>query len=237
MGLLPTEKTQKKTSFFTQNTLIYGLPKSGKSSFAAQIPNALFFTTEEGYNHLEIYNIKITKWEDVYTAMRELATTKHKFQTIVIDIADYFFKHCETYILNKFGKEHASDMGFGKGYTLIRDEFTKVVNAINQSGFGLVFISHAKERELTKTTSKFTYMDTTLPKAPSEVICGLVDYILYFYIDNDGKRLIRTKPSKYINAGDRSGMLPEIMPLDYGSFIEAFQPAPGSLPAKQKEKS
>ena len=37
--------------------------------------------------------------------------------------------------------------------------------------------------------------------------------------------MIRTKPSLYYEAGDRTGRLPETLDLDYPTFIEAFNTA------------
>jgi hypothetical protein len=42
----------------------------------------------------------------------------------------------------------------------------------------------------------------------------------------DGKpvwqRVMRTKPSPNYDAGDRTGRLPEVIPLDFTSFMKAF---------------
>lgn len=233
MGLLPTEKTKIKTSFFTQNVLIYGLPKVGKTSFAAQYPNALHMATEEGYNNLEIDVVKLTKWDDTYTVGKELQTTKHNYKTIVFDTVDLLYKHCENFVMKQHEAKHPSDLPYGKGYSLVRDEFVSVINRYNQLGFGLTFISHAKEREQSSKTAKWTYMDTSMPAQPNGIICGLVDLILYFYVGTDGARHIRTKPTKHINAGDRTGKLPEIMPLDYANFEKTFEEL--MKPMKQKE--
>lgn len=219
---LPKVKTLKKTEFRRQNTLLYGLPKVGKSTFASQIPGALFLATEEGHNHLEVFKVNITKWEDVHALKAELAKPGHNFTTLVIDIADWFFKHCEHYVCRKFEVLHASDMAFGKGYSLIKDEFVRTVNGLNQMGFGMIFISHADDKPVEKTTMKYTRMDTTIAKSANTIICGLCDYIFYAYIDDKGQRLMRTKPTKYINAGDRSGKLPELIPFNYLEFSNEF---------------
>ena len=39
------------------------------------------------------------------------------------------------------------------------------------------------------------------------------------------RRVIRTKPSLYYEAGDRTGRLPETLDLDFSSFLEAFNAA------------
>jgi hypothetical protein len=39
------------------------------------------------------------------------------------------------------------------------------------------------------------------------------------------RRVIRTKPSLYYEAGDRTGRLPETLDLEFSSFLEAFNAA------------
>jgi hypothetical protein len=43
------------------------------------------------------------------------------------------------------------------------------------------------------------------------------------------RRVIRTKPSLYYEAGDRTGRLPETIDLDFKSFIAAFTTAVGPM--------
>jgi len=39
------------------------------------------------------------------------------------------------------------------------------------------------------------------------------------------RRVIRTKPSLYYEAGDRTGRLPETLDLDFGKFKESYNAA------------
>jgi hypothetical protein len=73
------------------------------------------------------------------------------------------------------------------------------------------------------------------------VVLGLVDMILYCEAiprkDAAGnitvERVMRTKPHPTYEAGDRTGRLPEILPLEYDAFVTAFtSTAPGSTPGK-----
>jgi hypothetical protein len=43
------------------------------------------------------------------------------------------------------------------------------------------------------------------------------------------RRVIRTKPSVYYEAGDRTGRLPETLDLDYKAFLQEFNAAATSL--------
>ena len=42
---------------------------------------------------------------------------------------------------------------------------------------------------------------------------------------------MRTKPTTLFEAGDRTGRLPETIPLDYEAFVHAFNDATGKVPA------
>jgi hypothetical protein len=49
--------------------------------------------------------------------------------------------------------------------------------------------------------------------------------------------VIRTKPSLFYEAGDRTGRLPETLDLDFGSFLEAFNaPTAAKSAAKSAAK-
>lgn len=213
-------KSTITTDIGAMNLLIYGQPKVGKSTLASQIPNALFLATEKGHNFLQVHKVDINKWEDVLDIGKSLLSQKHNFKTLVIDIADYFYKHCERYVMDKHQVEHPSDLGFGKGFSLVKDEFTRVVQRLNSVGVGLVFISHAKEKTIKTKTAEWTMMATSLGAGPEGVISGLCDLILYCYITEDGERMMRTKPTKYVLAGDRSKKLPESMAMDYKKMTD-----------------
>ena len=217
------EKTRPTKDLNSMNILLYGLPKVGKTTFAAEFDNALFLATEQGHNFVSVEKVDVQDWRGVYEIFSALKTQEHKYKTIIIDIVDLFHKLCERHVMSINGAVHPSDLPYGKGFSLVRDEFVKVVNGINMMGFGMVFISHAKEKELKKKDASWTYMTTTMTGAAENIVCGMCDLILYCYIDKDGSRLMRTKPTPYVNAGDRSGALPEIMPMSFKALSDAFK--------------
>ena len=71
-----------------------------------------------------------------------------------------------------------------------------------------------------------------LPEKAAKIVLGLVDLVLLFdteTVTDSGKpatkSIIRTKPTGFCEAGDRTGRLPETLPLDYHAFTEAFKKA------------
>lgn len=226
---LPTEKTKPVNNSSEFLTLIYGPGKIGKSTFCSNADNAIFLATEPGLNHLEVFEQPITTWKDMMDACSLLERGSHQFRTVIIDTVDNAYKLCTDYICNKRKIEHVSDLTRGKGYDFVNQEFHRVINKLAFLPGGLILVSHSRETEVTLSTGKHTKIVPTLPPSARKFILGLVDLILFCdheRVEKNGKtvwrRVIRTKPSVDYEAGDRTGRLPEILPLDFKAFQGAF---------------
>jgi hypothetical protein len=230
MSILPTKKTPIKADLADQTVLLYGAPKVGKSSTCAQAPGALFLATEPGLNHLEVFQVPITNWEEFLDAAAEVAKGGHSFKTIIIDTCDNAYRYCTAYVCAKHGVKHPTDLAYGKGFALVNAEFHRVLTKLAALPYGLFLVSHAQEKEIEGRTGKYVLATPTLPDTARKIILGMVDMILYADLENetttDGKtavlRVMRTKPDKHYEAGDRTGRLPAVLPLDYAAFAEAF---------------
>lgn len=251
---LPTEMTKPKTGDAARvTTLIYGQPKIGKSTFCAGAPGALFLATEPGLNHLSTFQIQIGSWDGeadgMLTALAEVAKGEHDFRTIVIDTVDIAYRHCEEYICRKLGIQHPSDAPYGKGSGSVNSEFTRVLTKLASLPYGLMLVSHARDRETQTRTGTVVRIGPTLPDGARKILTGFVDVILYAdvdaYQDADGRtryqRVIRTKPTNHYEAGDRTGRLPETMPLDYAAFVAALasgesHPEEAMPPAQRRDR-
>jgi len=124
---LPTEATKPVTELGKQTILLYGSPKLGKSSFASRAPGSLFFECEPGLNHLEVFKVPTYSWEAFLEACKLVAKGDHNFKTIVIDTIDNAFKMCSDYVCAKHGIEYEGDMGHGKGWALVKNEWHRVL--------------------------------------------------------------------------------------------------------------
>lgn len=247
--MLPTTKTPPKDTLSDHTILVYGPSKIGKSTWCAQAEGALFLATEAGLNNLDVFQVPIGSWEDFLNACKEVAEGKHNFKTIIVDTIDNAYRMCAEYICQKFKIEHESDLGYGKGYALVNNEFYRVLNKLALLPYGLYLISHSQERELETRTGKLTRIVPTLPEKARKIVIGMVDVILFCDLElvtgADGKpaqkRVLRTKPNVNYEAGDRTGRLPEAIDLDFSKFIEAFtkcvtapeEPAAAKAPAAE----
>ena len=216
------------------------------STFCSHAEGALFLATEPGLNALEVFQIPIQCWEDLLTGCAEIVEGKHPFKTLVLDTVDNAYKFCAEFILRKFKVEHESDLGYGKGYALVNNEFQRVLTKLAFLPYGLFLISHAKEMEVDSRTGKYMRMVPTLPDKARKIVLGMADMVLFCDLEaisgekgeQSMRRVIRTKPSLYYEAGDRTGRLPETLDLDFGKFKECYNAATVAAPtAKAVEPS
>lgn len=227
---LPSAKTRPITDLARQSILIYSVPKLGKSTFASNFPDAVFFECEPGLNHLEVFKVPTYSWEAFLEACKLIAKGDHNFKTIVIDTVDNAFKMCSDYVCSKHGIEYEGDMGHGKGWALVKNEWHRVLTRLASLPYGLILISHAVDKTIETRTGEYTKTTPSLPDRARNVVLGLVDIILYgdsvSRKDAAGnlivERVLRTKPHPTYEAGDRTGRLPEMLPLDYAAFNSAF---------------
>lgn len=237
---IPKVKTTKEKNYLKKIYLIYGIPKIGKTTIASQLGSdeskVLFFATEAGHKEQEIYKWYVdeevsetdldsgevitiveqrdpSNWLHFKSCVMEM-TKQNDFKCLVIDTVDNLFDWCQSYVRKRENIQHESDLGFGKGYDMLKKEFAAPINYLSQKGYGVIFLSHAKENEVEENKRKFTKIETTMPNTAKKIVQPLSDYILYFHADETGNRLVRTKATQTVTAGDRSGRLPEILPMD-----------------------
>ncbi|MBZ0270552.1 AAA family ATPase [bacterium] len=236
MSLLPTQKTPRKTDLSDTTIMIYGPPKIGKSTLASEFPKALFLATEEGLAHVEVFQTQIDSWARFKAACAELAEGKHDFRTVVIDTIDNLYRMCADAVCAENKVKHVGDIpGFGKGYALVNNEFHRVLTALSRLPYGLILVSHSKQTDVETPTGSHTKTVSTLPESARRVAMGLVDMILYctqIAVEIDGekqeRRAILTKPARGHEAGDRTGKLPPVIPMNFKDFKAAFDVAVGS---------
>ena len=233
MALIPTKKTAPTTRFEDMITLVYGAPKIGKSTFCSGFEDALFLDTEIGLKSLSIYRVGIDSWETFEAAYTELLQMKKAgklpFKTLIFDTVDNLYMLCTNYVCKQNNFKHPSDLGYGKGWDMVFKTFNGAMQAYRSLDLGMVYVSHVSLSEIETRVGKYTRADVSLSGQANKAIVPTCDFILYATTesDKDGaeKRILRTKPSKHWNAGDRTGKLPENLPLDAKEFLKAFNEA------------
>lgn len=140
---------------------LYGKPFSGKTTFVSKIPNSIILSTDgnaEGlFKNEQIIPIKSVN--DLEQFIKDYSNGKYKCDTLIVDVLEYLYDIIREYTLEKNKIDNEADMGFGKGYALVRDAelftFSKLLNMCKN----VVFISHEEEyvekSPLGKETTKY----------------------------------------------------------------------------------
>ena len=228
---LPTQKTPPRDSMSDLTVLLYGASKIGKSTLCSSADHALFLATEAGLNSLDVFQQPILNWQGLCVAVTDIEKGDHPFKTIILDTVDNAYKMCADHICRKSNIQHESDLGFGKGFSLVNTEFQRVLTKLSLLPYGLYLISHAQDKEMDTPTGKRMKTIPTLPGKAREIVLGMVDIILFCDVEMvpgpEGKkierRVMRTKPSSLYEAGDRTKRLPETIDLDFNAFVDAYK--------------
>ncbi len=233
MTTLPTEKSKKNNNLSDQIILVYGRAKIGKSTLCSYFPDAVFLATEPGLNHLEVFKINITSWEGFLQACGELASGGHPYKTIIIDTVDNLITYCQDFVCKENGVGHVSELPHGRGWMLVTSEISRALVKLSSLPYGLIIVSHSKQEEIETKTAKFNSYTIDVSGKTQNIIMNLMDIILFMdsqMIDGEEIGVVRTKPSLYWSAGDKSKLLAESIeyPLDnpkvaYDVIAKAFQ--------------
>lgn len=224
---LPTEKSGLTLRPETANVLLYGPPKVGKSTIAAEIDpeHTLFLACEPGLGALDVFSVDITSWERFREVGAALSQDHKHYKMVVVDTVDELYRMCADYKCSELGISHPADADYGKGWAAVGDEFRLRVGKLANLGLGVWFISHAKDREVKKRVGTKTVTSATVSGQGREFLTGFCDFILlatWEGDEEDDKRVLRTQGAEEHEAGGRTprGMEPltDPLPLDAGAL-------------------
>ena len=217
--LLPRERQEAKPGLLFRKILLYGDPKVGKSTTAAELgEETLILDTEGGASQLDAYVAPVHSWEQFRKAGSELVDwlkdekNPAPFDLIVVDTIDVLADYCNDYVLKGLGGDrkgflHASDFEYGKGWAAVAKEFQLRIAALCSLGLPVLLVSHAKDSQVKTRTGEITVKRPDIdPKGARKWLDGFVDLILYAEIHEtpDGQvRQLRTAPSENYQAGGR----------------------------------
>ena len=229
---LPTLPKEVEDHILYYSFLIYGREKIGKTTLAASFPNAIFFSTEPGIKGLAVFSFNeegggITEWRIFKEGVRLLCEIgPKKFKAVVVDTVDRLYDLCLDHVCKERGIPYPGETAsgendYGKSWKAVKDEFAGEILKLSRAGFGLVFISHAKEvTTRTRSGEKFDRIYPTMSNQARSMVEAFVDFMFYAEYVKDMKgqerRILVCRGDELIFAGAR----PTPSGEDFPRFLE-----------------
>lgn len=212
--------------------------KVGKTTLASEIDKVLICSFEQGTNALHNVLVQpIVKWNDWKQVVRQLVRDKEKLQdkigVVAIDTVDEAYKLCEKFICQQNGVENIRELAWGSGYKMLDDEFSSTFRELAFAGYGLFFISHAKDKTLKDDRGQeYTQIAPALADRPFSIINKMVDIIAYLrQIDiQEGeevkhKRYLFFRGDERFYAGSRFAYIVPRVELSYENLLKSIYDA------------
>ena len=194
MLILPKEKNKPKVNN-PRFLILFGRPKSGKTTLLSKLDNCLIVDLEGGSEFLEALSIQARTIEDLGNISRaiseEIATTgKKPYKYIAIDNATRLEEMCLGYakVLYRqtpMGKSYNGDdirtLPNGSGYMYLRMAVRKVIDMFRNLCDNFILIGHTKEKMINKEGEELSEMALDLVGKLGDIVCGEADAVGYVY--------------------------------------------------------
>lgn len=231
-------------------TVLYGPEGIGKSTFASHFPDPVFIDTEGGTKRLNVARLpQPTSWALLLDEVAEVRKGSVPCGTLVLDTADWAERLCIQAVCARAKVNGIEDFGYGKGYTYVKEEFAKLLDALEEvlnAGHNVVVLAHAAITKFEQPDAVGNYdrwsMKTSKQVAPLlREWCDMLLFANYKTVvekagsgpnaknkASGGRRVLYTTHHPCWDAKNRFG-LPEEVPFEYASIAHCLPG--GSAPA------
>lgn len=240
--------------------VIYGPEGIGKSTLAAHFPKPVFIDTEGSTRHMDVSRTeKPTSWTMLMEQVEYIRSNPSVCSTLVIDTADWAEQLCIGEICASKKLTGIEDMGYGKGYVYLAEEFGRLLNILEEvvsKGVTVVLTAHAMMRKFEQPDEMGAYdrWELKLQKKTSALVKEWSDLLLFAnyktmsvatddkgkkFKAQGGRRVMYTSHHPCWDAKNRLG-LPEELPLDFSAlaqYINAQAPSAAPVPSPAPSNS
>lgn len=234
--ILPSNKRREKKIDKNPDLWIYAQSYVGKSTFIDQYEDLLFLNTDGNTDNTTAPVIKIANevtvtgritntkmaWEIFKEVISELEKKDNSFKRVCIDLVEDLYEHCRLYVYDKYGWEHESDGGYGKGYDMVKTEFLSNMKRLKALGYQIIYISKEVATEVTqKNGNKYTTYKPNIGDKVANVLAGTVDLTIRAYMNGE-ERFIQLAKDENVFGGGRFNFKIKKCSLNMEEFTEAL---------------
>lgn len=194
MIILPTQKVPA-SSTNPSFLILYGRPKSGKTSCLAQLDNNLIIDLEGGSTFIEALAVQARSVNDLGEIAQAIRAKNsevgHNFyKHITIDNATRLEEIClpyaatlyrQTPIAKNWKGTDVRTLPNGSGYFYIRQAVRKVIDMFRELCDEFILVGHVKDVQVDQNGEELSEMALDLVGKLSSIICGEADAVGYLY--------------------------------------------------------
>ena len=234
---IPITKGKVETA---KKVVIYGPEGIGKSTLASKFPEPVFIDTEGSTKELDVARYPTpTEWYNILDDLDD-ALAEAPCKTIVIDTADWAEQLCSREVCKRLKVSGIEDVGYGKGYTYLKEEFARLLKKCNDLvnlGVNVVFTAHAQMRKFEQPDELGAYdrWEMKLSKQCSPLLKEWADIVLFCNYKTNvitdqntkskkatgGSRVMYASHHPCWDAKNRYG-LPDQMEMDFKNIKHLF---------------
>ena len=223
---------------------VRGRRRIGKSTLASKFPGVVFIDTEGSTKELDVMRYPAPQtWNNILEEVEDAAVNR-TCKTLAIDTADWAEQLCSLKTCSDLNVRGIEDVGYGKGYTYLAEEFTKLLTACNKliaQGINVVFTAHAQMRKFEQPDELGAYdrWEMKLSKKCAALLKEWADIVLFcnyktnVYTDKetkskkalDHKRVMYASHHPCWDAKNRYG-LPDQMNMEFTPIKHLFEGLP-----------
>lgn len=221
---------------------LYGAPNTGKTHFATQFPKPILLSTDGNYVYEKVPANSLAYWESGLLAKNEqkeksfinvLNELKEstQFDTIILDLVDGAYRLARNHYLGILKIQHEGDLSYGKGYTIIRENFISAIEQLFKLPVNIIIISHEdKDKIEPKNAAPYTVFKPALDAKFHEVFEGYCNLVarMFIDIDDEGNRVrkLSLNPKEHEYGINRLGDCEDFIVAhngdNYGDFIKIW---------------
>jgi hypothetical protein len=179
---------KKKTAADLQPVFtIYGVPKIGKSSLAAEFPRPIFIQTAEGESvpaGVVADTLEVRSYGELCEAIGALVNEDHDYAFAIIDSTTGLENLIRTEACVRNGWKNIEDPGYGKGYKVAASIFLEYIDGImtlrRERNMGIIQLGHCDiSRFDSPTTDPYSRYRINMHKDAADILEANSDVIAF----------------------------------------------------------